>query len=137
MPLTKEEERSWLLEQARLVAQNAYAPYSKFQVGCCILFENGDYFLGCNVENSSYGLALCAERNAISTAVTAGEKGALRSVAIVSPQQKKCMPCGACRQWIYEFAQKNHNDVEIVLENFDGTPIVYKISELLPHAFEL
>ena len=109
MTFTIEEEQNWALDQARMIAKNAYAPYSCFHVGCCVLFENGDYFLGCNVENASFGLSLCAERNALSNAITAGEKGPIRSIAIVSLEKKNCMPCGACRQWFQEFAIKNKN----------------------------
>ncbi len=135
--LTTKEEQYWLLEQARLIAKNSYAPYSKFHVGACVLYENGDYYLGCNVENASFGLSLCAERNALSNAVTAGEKGAIRSIGIVSLEQKNCLPCGACRQWIYEFASQNGSDINIVVEDDKGEIKSYKISELLPAPFRL
>lgn len=135
MALTKEEEQNWLLDQARSVAQNAYAPYSNFHVGACVLYENGDYFLGCNVENVSYGLSLCAERNALATAITAGEKANIRSITIVSLENKLCMPCGACRQWIFEFAVKNKQNIDIIVEGAEGEPVVYTIHDLLPNAF--
>ncbi len=137
MTLTKEEEYKWLLDQARSVAHNAYAPYSNFHVGACVLYENGDYFLGCNVENVSYGLSLCAERNALGTAITAGEKCNIRSITIVSLENKLCMPCGACRQWIYEFARLNKQNIDIILEGEDGQAVVYTIDDLLPNAFEI
>lgn len=135
--LTNEEEKYWILEQARVIAKNSYAPYSNFHVGCCVLYENGDYFLGCNVENASFGLSLCAERNALSNAVTAGEKGAIRAIGIVSLEQKNCLPCGACRQWLHEFAMQNNEDIKIIVEDNDGKVKTYKISELLPEPFVL
>ena len=135
--LTNEEEQYWILEQARIIAKNAYAPYSNFHVGCCVLYENGDYFLGCNVENASFGLSLCAERNALSNAVTAGEKGDIRAVGLDSLEQKECLPCGACRQWFHEFAMLNNQDIKIVVEAEDGKAKAYLISELLPNPFVL
>ena len=114
-----------LIEKAKNVTDNAYAPYSKFKVGACALFENGNTYIGCNVENASYGLSLCAERNAISTAIANGEKSKLLAVAIYSPNQTKCVPCGACRQWIYEFAQ----DAKIILEDANKEIIIFDIQE--------
>ena len=122
-----------LIEKAKNVTDNAYAPYSKFKVGACALFENGNTYIGCNVENASYGLSLCAERNAISTAIANGEKSKLLAVAIYSPNQTKCVPCGACRQWIYEFAQ----DAKIILEDANKEIIIFDIQELLPEGFVL
>ena len=122
-----------LIKEAKAAAQNAYVPYSKFKVGACALFENGNIYTGCNVENSSYGLSLCAERNALSTAIAQGEKSKLVAIAIVSPNMKFCTPCGACRQWITEFSK----DAKIILEK-DGTSIeILSIQELLPYTFEL
>ena len=124
-----------LLELAKIVSEKAYCPYSKFQVGACIQFENGNIYAGCNVENSSYGLSLCAERNALSSAIVAGETGRLVKVAIYSPNSKKCFPCGACRQWIQEFS-KGFN-TEIILEDEDGNECSYFIDEILPYSFNL
>ena len=87
-----------LLQKAKEASENAYAPYSKFYVGACALYDTGNFYTGCNVENASYGLSLCAERNAISNAIVAGEKGKLIKVAIFSKNRTNCMPCGACRQ---------------------------------------
>ena len=94
-----------LLKLAKEVSKKAYCPYSKFPVGACVLFESGNIYTGCNIENSSYGLSLCAERNAISTAIAKGESSKLVRIAIYSPNSSKCFPCGACRQWIQEFAK--------------------------------
>lgn len=122
-----------IIEEAKKVAANAYAPYSKFKVGACALFESGKIYTGCNVENSSYGLSLCAERNALSSAVASGEKTKLVAIAIVSPNMKYCTPCGACRQWIIEFGK----DAKVVLEIEDDEIVEKAILELLPETFEL
>ncbi len=122
-----------LLKLAANAAKNAYAPYSKFYVGACAFFENEKTYTGCNVENASYGLSLCAERNAISSAVAAGEKSKLLAVAIFSPNTKLCYPCGACRQWIAEFSK----DAAVILQDSDGKPKVFSMRELLPYSFEL
>ena len=124
-----------LLQLAKDVAQKAYCPYSKFAVGACALYESGNYYTGCNVENGSYGLCLCAERNAMSTAIASGEKSKLKAVAIYSPNTKLCWPCGACRQWFSEFEQGQN--IKIILENVDGNSIEYSIDEIMPHRFEL
>ena len=122
-----------LIAEAKAVAQNAHAPYSKFKVGACALFESGNIYTGCNVENSSYGLSLCAERNALSNAVSAGEKSKLIAIAIFSPNMKFCTPCGACRQWITEFSE----NAKVVLEKDDSSLEIIDIKELLPYTFEL
>ena len=124
-----------LLNKAKEVSANAYAPYSKFYVGACLLCENGNIYTGCNVENASYGLALCAERNAMSTAIAAGEKLKIKAIAIYSPNSANCSPCGACRQWIYEF--QADGGCEIILADKDFKPVVYSIDELLPVGFSL
>ena len=129
----KEIDFKQLIKSASEAAENAYAPYSNFKVGACILFDDGSTFCGCNVENASYGLTICAERNALSSAVAAGKKTGLAAVAIFSPNSKLCYPCGACRQWIYEFS----HSALIAFEDENGEPIVKNITELLPHAFEL
>jgi len=122
-----------LIKSACKSAQNAYAPYSKFKVGACVLYESGKTYTGCNVENASYGLTLCAERNAISSAIADGEKSKIIAVAIYSPNAKLCYPCGACRQWISEFAK----EALIFVEDADGNPKQTSIKELLPCCFEL
>lgn len=124
-----------LLQYAKESAQNAYAPYSKFSVGACALYDSGNFYKGCNVENSSYGLSLCAERNALSTAIASGEKGKLLKIAIYSDNTTMCTPCGACRQWIAEF-NKGHN-VEVIMESEDSHCAIYTIDELLPLGFNL
>ena len=109
---------------ARSAAGRAYAPYSKFHVGAAVLTSTGRIFSGCNVENASYGLANCAERTAIFTAVAAGgKKLKLRCVVVYTPTPTATAPCGACRQVIHEFgpgarvisfcAGRDHLDVSI------------------------
>lgn len=120
-----------LLEKAKEVSKWAYIPYSKFDVGACVIFESGKTYSGCNVENASYGLSLCAERNALSTAIASGEITKPVAIAIYSSKTDECLPCGACRQWIYEF----NPECQVVLQKNTTDVSVYKISELLPKAF--
>ena len=124
-----------LLNIAKEVSKNSYSPYSKFPVGACVLYENGNTYSGCNIENSSYGLSLCAERNAISTAIASGETSNILKIAIYSPKSSKCYPCGACRQWLQEF-EKGQN-IQIILEGENNELLVYGINELLPYSFNL
>lgn len=123
-----------LLTKAKEASSNAYAKYSDFKVGACVLFESGEIYTGCNVENASYGLSLCAERNAISTAIANGEKSKIKAVAIFSPNSSLCSPCGACRQWIYELKSEK---TQIILADENSKPVIYTIEELLPHGFML
>ncbi len=96
--------REGLLRSARKAMKNAYAPYSKFRVGAAILTASGETFVGCNVENASYGMTNCAERTAIFAAVAQlGPKIEIRAVAVTNDHGVPCAPCGACRQVIYEF----------------------------------
>lgn len=129
----KESGGCHLLKLASEAAQNAYSPYSKFKVGACVLYEDGKTYTGCNVENASYGLTLCAERTAISSAIASGQKSKLVAVAIYSPNAKLCYPCGACRQWIAEFSK----DAEIIVEDSEEKLQIFSIKELLPFSFEL
>jgi len=122
-----------LLKLASDAAENAYAPYSKFKVGACALYDDGSVYTGCNVENASYGLSLCAERNTISSAIADGKHEGLVAVAIYNPNCKLCYPCGACRQWISEFSK----DVKIFVQDESGNPKEFTIEELLPFSFEL
>ena len=124
-----------LLNIAKDASKNAYCKYSNFPVGACVMYENGNLYSGCNVENSSFGLGLCAERNAISTAIAAGETSKIQKIAIYSPNSTKCYPCGACRQWLQEFEQGQN--IEIILENDNGDVLLHRIDELLPYSFRL
>lgn len=122
-----------LMKKAKKISKNAYAKYSKFKVGACLITDDGTIFEGCNFENSSYGLAICAERNAVGAAITAG-KCTINAIAIYSPKMRDCTPCGACRQVLHEFQPKEGMDV--ITEGIDGL-IVRKLDELLPQGFDL
>lgn len=130
-----EEIYQELLQEAKKASENTYSPYSNFPVGACILYESGNKYLGCNVENVSFGLSICAERNAITTAVANGEKTKIKAIAIYSPKQLKCMPCGACRQCISEFALEN-NQTKIILEDEGNKPIIFSLEEIFPSGFK-
>ncbi len=122
-----------LMEKAIEVSKNAYAPYSKFPVGACVLTENEKIYTGCNFENASFGLTICAERNAIGSAIADGERK-IKAIAIYSPNTDNCYPCGACRQVLYEF--KSDNGIDVILKQGDGLTFL-KIEELLPEGFNL
>ena len=124
-----------LLEEAKKASENSYSPYSNFPVGACVLYESGKKYLGCNVENASYGLSICAERNAMANAIASGEETKIEYIAIYSPKQKRCLPCGACRQWISEFAK--NDEIKIILENDNQEPLVLSLKELFPYSFKL
>lgn len=118
-----------LLDAAIGARLKAYAPYSRFAVGAALLGQSGRVYLGCNVENISYGLTQCAERNAVATAVAAGET-AFVSVTIVADTEQPISPCGACRQVMAEFAP----DLVIVSANLKGGTETFRMSDLLPRA---
>src|ERR1700690_2023256 len=99
--------RERLLRSAGKVMKNAYAPFSNFRVGAAILTSKGQIFVGCNVENSSYGMTNCAERTAIFAAIAKdGPDLEIRAIAVVNDHGVPCSPCGACRQVIYEFGPR-------------------------------
>jgi cytidine deaminase len=118
-----------LVEAARAAQQRAYAPYSKFRVGCALQAEDGRVFVGCNVENASYGLTICAERAAVCAAVAAGAQRFRRAV-VVSDADPPAAPCGACRQVLSEFGP----DLRVDGVGPAGT-VSWTIAELLPSAF--
>ncbi len=120
-----------LLEQSKIARENAYVPYSKFQVGAALLAEDGTVFHGCNIENASYGLTNCAERTAIFKAVSEGVK-TFKAIAIVADTEGPCSPCGACRQVIAEFCE---GDMPVYLTNLKGDVLETTVGELLPGAF--
>jgi cytidine deaminase len=119
-----------LLEQARLAREKAYAPYSRFAVGAALLTEEGEIITGCNVENVSYGLTICAERVAAFTAVAAGRKK-ISGLALVADLPEPPTPCGACRQVLAEFAP----EMWILCANLEGKQRIFRLTELLPEAF--
>lgn len=118
-----------LITKAIETAVFAYAPYSKFHVGAALVASDGTVFYGCNVENISYGLTVCAERNALFAAVAAGFRDFLR-VVVVADTAEPPSPCGACRQVLAEF----NPDIEVVLANFHGKVERFRLGELLPRA---
>jgi cytidine deaminase len=125
--------RERLLGSARNVMRNAYAPFSKFRVGAAILTSKGEVFVGCNVENSSYGMTNCAERSAICSAVAKhGPELEIRAVAVANDQGVPCSPCGACRQVIYEFGPR-----AIVFYQGEKGLKQSLITDLLPEGFRL
>jgi cytidine deaminase len=120
-----------MLRAARAAAKNAYAPFSEFKVGAAVLTAKGHIFSGCNIENSSYGLTICAERVAIFKAVSVGERK-IEAVLVYADTTKLTLPCGACLQVISEFSE----NPEIVLSNGRSTK-TYRLRELLPLGFRL
>ena len=126
------ESRSELLSRARAAAEHAYAPYSEFPVGAAALTSDGSIHTGCNVENASYGLTICAERAAVCAAIGAGHRQIV-AIAVSAPKVARTSPCGACRQFLNEFRPANI-DMEIVLDDRDSGEPVW-LEELLPHAF--
>jgi cytidine deaminase len=118
-----------VIEAARATSERAYAPYSNFRVGAAALSDAGAIYAGCNVENASYGLSMCAERNAVAGMVAADDRK-IRLVAVVSPDSASCFPCGACRQVLREFGCE-----EVVVLDAYGRPKGYPLDTLLPHAF--
>ena len=120
-----------LFEAAEAVRANAYAPYSKFQVGAAILADDGKIYAGCNVENAAYPVGNCAEPSAIAAMLAGGGKRITR-IYVTGPGVTPVTPCGGCRQRIREFADL---DVEVISHGVDGTPLVQTLGQLLPHSF--
>ena len=121
-----------LLALARAAAGRAYVPYSGFPVGAAVLVEDGSIHTGCNVENASYGLAICAERVAATAAVSSGHRQII-AIAVSAPKVPRTTPCGACRQFLNEF-RPGTTDMLIILDDREsGEPVV--LEELLPRAF--
>ena len=121
-----------LIRKAREAQKHAYAPYSQFHVGAAILTEDGQIFSGCNVENSSYGLTICAERTAVFTAVCEGSQR-FSKIVIVSDDEAPVMPCGACRSVLFEFSP----DMEIIAVGSAGKVDRIQLSSLYPKGFSL
>jgi cytidine deaminase len=120
-----------LKRRARDASQHAYAPYSRFAVGAAVLTGSGEIFAAANVENASYGLSICAERNAIFQAVAHGAR-TIEAIAVYTPTAAPTPPCGACRQVLAEFG----TDILVVCcTDDDSGEQRYPLPDLLPHAF--
>ena len=122
---------SFLVEKARESMKYAYAPYSNFKVGAALLTENEKIYIGCNIENISFGATNCAERTAVFKAVSEGEKN-FKAIAIVSSSGKFTPPCGICRQVLSEFSE----DMDIILADKEDNIKIIKLNELIPFSFD-
>jgi cytidine deaminase len=120
-----------LLEAALRVRENAHVPFSKFKVGAAIEDESGRIFTGCNVENATYGLTVCAERVAVFKAISEGVRR-FRRVAVAADTDVLTPPCGACRQILWEFC----GDVEVTLVNLRGKTEKFQMKDLFPRPFD-
>lgn len=120
-----------LLKVAREARQHAFAPYSQFQVGAALQAEDGRIFAGCNIENATYGLTICAERVALFKAISEGARKFVR-IAIIADTMEPTPPCGACRQLLWEFG----GDLEVILGNLAGVTGRHQLKDLLPLPFD-
>ncbi|MGH9459278.1 MAG: cytidine deaminase [Thermoanaerobaculia bacterium] len=121
-----------LIEAAREARGRAIAPYSNYRVGAALRTRDGEIVQGCNIENATYGLTVCAERVALLTALAAGRRD-FESLAVVSQSPEPATPCGPCRQLLWEYC----GDIEVVTANLEGETCTYRLAELLPHPFTL
>jgi cytidine deaminase len=124
-------ENDMLISAAKKARENAHAPYSNFRVGAALRAVSGRIFGGCNVENATYGLTICAERVAIFKAISEGERG-FDAISVVTDTDALTPPCGACRQLIWEFC----GDVPVILANLKGKTDVMHMRELFPKPFD-
>lgn len=127
--MTKKRTVSELGKLARKVRLKAHAPYSHFQVGAALESDKGKVFSGCNIENISYGLTICAERNAVFAAIAGGARS-FRRIVIVADSKEPVTPCGACRQVLSEFSE----NMEVISVNLEGKEFRANLSELLPRS---
>jgi cytidine deaminase len=127
-------ERDDLIAAARSAAGTAYAPYSRFTVGAALQFDDGTVVTGANVENASYGLALCAETVAVAKAMAEGRRGGLAAIAVVGSGPLPTTPCGRCRQVLNELAALGGTDPVVISCGSDET-VEHRLSDLLPQAF--
>jgi cytidine deaminase len=124
-------ERDLLFDAAKQARENAHAPYSNFRVGAALRSTSGRIFSGCNVENASYGLTMCAERVAIFKAISEGERG-FSALAVVTDADALTPPCGACRQLIWEFC----GDIPVTIANLKGQTDAVQMKDLFPRPFD-
>jgi len=119
-----------LLNHAQLASKNSYSPYSKFAVGAALECMDGTVFTGCNIENAALGSTICAERIAFGKAISEGARD-FRRIAIFAESEGYCMPCGACRQFMSEFAP----ELEVLCSKAGGRYVSYPLSKLMPYTF--
>lgn len=119
-----------LVKHAQAARKHSHSPYSRFRVGAALLTDNGKVFTGCNIENSSFGLTICAERTALFKAISEGERR-FKAIAISTDQKHHTPPCGACRQVIMDLA----GNIEFIMSNRNGRLKIMKMGELLPLPF--
>ena len=124
-------ENEILIEAAKQARQNAHAPFSNFRVGAALRATSGRIFAGCNIENATYGLTVCAERVAIFKAMSEGERG-FDAISVVTDTDTLTTPCGACRQLIWEFC----GDVPVILANLKGKTEIIQMKTLFPKPFD-
>jgi cytidine deaminase len=120
-----------LVRAARTVRERAHAPYSNFKVGAAVEDEEGKIFTGCNVENATYGLTLCAERVALFKAISEGA-GRIKRIAVVADTDVLTPPCGACRQVLWEFC----GDAQLLLSNLTGAKEATTLAKIFPRPFD-
>jgi len=124
-------ENETLISAARQARENAHAPYSNFRVGAALRATSGRVFGGCNVENATYGLTVCAERIAIFKAISEGERG-FDAISVVTDTDALTPPCGACRQLIWEFC----GDIPVIMANLKGRVEIMQMQNLFPRPFD-
>jgi len=124
-------DRKTLIERALAATRTAHVPYSHFPVGAALLTKAGKIYTGCNIESSSYGLTMCAERVALFKAISEGETQ-FAAIAITTKNRQLCPPCGACRQVLWDLA----GDIDVILTVDEKDSKVIRVSELLPEAFD-
>lgn len=127
-----EDMRKELYEKASAARENAYVPFSGFRVGAAVLTEDDSIYTGVNIENSSYGATICAERTAFVKAISEGHRG-FKAIAVTAGEEHEAMPCGICRQFMYEFSP----DMEIITGTDNEHLRVMRLDELLPLGFRL
>lgn len=132
--MSDDSVRDELVIAARRARENAYAPYSDFHVGAALRFADGTIVSAANVENASYGLALCAEAVAVALAMNEGHRGGLEAVAVIGSGTNPVTPCGRCRQMLFELADLGETD-PVVWCASDEDVVTARLSDLLPHAF--
>ena len=124
-------DRVQIVHAARIARERAMAAFSEFKVGAALETADGRLITGCNIENSTYGLTMCAERVALFKALSEGCRS-FRRIAVVADTHQPTSPCGACRQMLWEFA----GDIEVILADLNDVRITHQLKELLPHPFD-